>query len=91
MALCAVGLGIALGAVQPMIMATLHHLAPPERQGQAIALRSMTINAASTVMPLLFGALGAAIGAGTLFWVMSAALAAGSLAARRGGDARRAV
>jgi len=91
MALCAVGLGVALGAVQPMIMSTLHQLTPPERQGQAIALRSMTINGASTVMPLLFGALGTAIGAGTLFWVVSAALGAGSLAARRIGGEQRAV
>ena len=34
-------------------------------------------------MPLLFGVAGAAIGAATLFWVMGAAVAAGSWPARR--------
>ena len=56
-------LGLALGAVQPMIMTTLHQITPPDRHGEAIALRSMTINLSSALMPLLFGALGAALGA----------------------------
>ena len=34
-------------------------------------------------MPLLFGALGAALGAATLFWLMGAAVGAGSVPARR--------
>jgi len=83
MAVCAVLLGLALGSVQPMIMSTLHHTTPHERHGEAIALRSMTINFASTVMPLLFGIGGAAFGAGALFWGMAAAVGAGSLQARR--------
>ena len=83
MALCAVLLGLALGSVQPMIMTTLHQLTPRHRHGEAIALRSMTINASSAMMPLLFGVLGGAIGAGALFWLMSAAVGAGSWPARR--------
>jgi len=83
MAACALVLGLALGAVQPMIMTTLHQITPPERHGEAIALRSMTINLSSALMPLLFGALGAAVGASTLFWVMGAAVGAGSVPARR--------
>jgi MFS-type transporter involved in bile tolerance (Atg22 family) len=83
MATCAVLLGLALGSVQPIIMSTLHQITQHERHGEAIALRSMTINFASTVMPLLFGVGGAALGAGALFWVMAAAVGAGSLQARR--------
>ena len=83
MAVCAVLLGLALGAVQPMIMSTLHHITPLERHGEAIALRSMAINFSSTVMPLMFGLGGAALGAGALFWVMGAAVGAGSIPARR--------
>lgn len=83
MAVCAVLLGLALGSVQPMIMSTLHQITPHERHGEAIALRSMAINCASTVMPLLFGIGGAALGAGALFWVMGAAVGAASLQARR--------
>ena len=83
MAVCAVLLGLALGSVQPMIMTTLHQITPHDRHGEAIALRSMTINFSSAVMPLLFGLLGSALGAAALFWVMGALVSAGSLQARR--------
>ena len=89
MACCASLLGLALGAVQPMVMSTLHHITPHERHGEAIAFRSMALNGSSTVMPLLFGAFGAALGAASLFWMMGLALGAGSWQARRiGGNAR---
>ena len=88
MALCAAVLGLAMGSVNPMIMTTLHHLTPSDRHGEAIALRSMTINTSSALMPLLFGAAGAAIGASTLFWVMGAAVSAGSWQARQVGRAQ---
>jgi MFS family permease len=87
MGLCAVMLGLALGAVQPMIMTTLHQLTPHDRHGEAIAMRSMTINCSSAVMPLLFGFAGAAVGAVSLFWVMGAAVLLGSSFARRIGMA----
>ena len=83
MGVCAVLLGLALGSVQPMIMTTLHQITPHDRHGEAIALRSMTINFSSAVMPLMFGLAGAALGAASLFWVMGALVAAGSLQARR--------
>jgi MFS family permease len=83
MAACACLLGLALGAVQPMVMSTLHHITPRERHGEAIALRSMTLNLSSTLMPLLFGLVGATVGAASLFWVMGAAVGAGSFPARR--------
>ncbi len=83
MCACAVVLGLALGSVQPMIMSTLHQLTPPDRHGEAIALRSMTINFSSAVMPLAFGVAGAALGAASLFWVMGALVAVGSVQARR--------
>ena len=85
MGLCAVGLGFALGAVQPMIMTTLHQITPHDRHGEAIALRSMTINFSSAVMPLIFGLGGAALGAASLFWIMALAVSAGSVPARRVG------
>jgi hypothetical protein len=43
----------------------------------------MTINFSSAVMPLAFGVAGAALGAASLFWVMGALVAAGSVQARR--------
>ena len=83
MGVCAVFLGFALGAVQPMVMTTLHQLTPPHRHGEAIALRSMVINLSSAVMPLAFGLVGAALGATGLFWAMGVLVASGSIAARR--------
>jgi MFS family permease len=82
MAALAVLLGIALGAVQPMIMSTLHHLTPGHRHGESLAFRSMAINLSSAVMPLAFGAAGVVIGAAALFWVVGAAVGAGARAAR---------
>lgn len=78
MLVCAVLLGLALGSVQPMILSKLHQLTPAHRHGEAIALRSMTIGLASAAMPLLFGLVGAAAGAASLFWAMGAAVALGS-------------
>jgi hypothetical protein len=66
-----------------MIMSTLHQITPSNRHGEAIALRSMTINISSALMPLVFGALGAALGASALFWMMGAAVGTGSVPARR--------
>jgi hypothetical protein len=64
-------------------MATLHQLTPAQRHGEALAFRSMAINASSTVMPLVFGAAGAAVGAGVMFWLVGGAVGAGAWAARR--------
>jgi MFS family permease len=80
---CAVALGLALGAVQPMMMSTLHQLTPDHRHGEALALRSMAINASSTVMPLVFGAAGSLAGAAVMFWAVGGAVGAGSWLARR--------
>lgn len=83
MATLAVLLGVALGCVQPMVMSAMHQITPHHRQGEAIALRSMTINFSSAVMPLLFGLLGSAVGASALFWLMGAIVGSGSWPARR--------
>ena len=83
MGLCAVLLGLTLGSVQPMVMSTLHHITPDNRHGEALAFRSMALNASSTVMPLLFGALGTAVGAAVLFWAVGAAVGSGAGLARR--------
>jgi MFS family permease len=81
MALCAAVLGIALGTVQPAILATLHQVTPHERHGEALAFRSMTVHVSMSIMPLAFGAVGAGLGAALLFWIMAAALGVGSMQA----------
>jgi MFS family permease len=83
MGLCSVLLGLVLGAVQPMIMSTLHQITPKHRQGEALGLRLMSINASSVLMPVFFGAAGAVAGVAPVFWVVGTAVGLGSRAAWR--------
>ena len=70
-------LGLGLGSAQPMVMALLYNASPPGRQGEAVGLRSMVIHVSSTILPLAFGGLGAALGMGPVFWLMAALLGGG--------------
>ena len=76
-------LGLGLGSPQPMVLTLLHETAPAGRAGEALGLRTTLINGSQTVMPLLFGAVGAALGMMPVFWTMSAALLCGSFYAHR--------
>jgi MFS family permease len=78
MGLCSVLLGLALGSVQPMIMSTLHAITPEHRQGEALGLRSMTVNGSSVVMPMLFGTLSAIVGVNFIFWGVGLVLGLGA-------------
>jgi len=81
MGLCSVLLGAALGTVQPMIMSTLHQITPHALHGQAIALRLMSINLSSVLMPMLFGTAGVVVGVSVVFWTVGAMVGLGSRAA----------
>ena len=83
MGLCSVLLGLVLGTVQPMIMSTLHQITPKHRQGEALGLRLMSINASSVLMPMVFGAAGAIAGVAPVFWVVGTAVGLGARAAWR--------
>jgi MFS family permease len=76
-------LGVALGSVQPMVLSTLHQAAPPDRQGQALALRMVFTNAATIAMPLLFGVLAAATTVAAPMWLMAVLLLAARWPASR--------
>jgi sugar phosphate permease len=78
MGLLSLLLGVALGSVQPMVMSTLHQITPKHRHGEALGLRSMSINGSSVVMPLLFGSAGVVLGVGGVFWIVGAVVGAGS-------------
>ena len=67
-------LGIGLGGTQPMIMSLLYSKAPAGRAAEAIGVRSLIINMSQTGMPLLFGALGEALGMTPVFWTMALCL-----------------
>jgi predicted MFS family arabinose efflux permease len=75
-------LGLALGSVQPMILATLHQVTPADRHGQALGLRMLLTNAATIVMPLSFGLLAAASAAAAPMWLMAGLLIAAQWPAR---------
>ena len=76
-------LGLGLGCAQPMIMAVLYSASPPGRQGEVVGVRTTLMNASHTFLPLLFGAVGAALGMGTVFWTMSGLLLCGGWLAER--------
>lgn len=73
---CALGIG--LGCSQPMVMTLLYNTAPPGRQGEALGVRTTVMNASHALLPLAFGALGAALGMFPVFWAMAALLGAGA-------------
>ncbi len=81
MGACSILLGFSLGSVQPMMLSTLHQITPPTRQGEALGLRMMTINACSVIMPTLFGTAGTLIGVTGVFWIVGAAVGIGARAA----------
>ena len=76
-------LGVALGSVQPMVLSTLHQVAPPDRQGQALALRMLFTNAATIAMPAGFGLLAAVTNSAAPMWLMAGLLLLARWPARR--------
>ena len=70
MGVCSIFLGLALGIVQ--LMSMLHQITPEARQGEALGLRLMVINASSVTMPILFGYAGAALGVAVVFSAVGA-------------------
>lgn len=78
-------LGLALGSVQPMVLAMLHQVTPPERHGQALGLRMLCTNAATITMPLVFGALAAATVPAAPLWLMGCLVALAQWPASRVG------
>jgi predicted MFS family arabinose efflux permease len=71
MGMGSLALGVVLGMVQPMMLSTLHQITPAHRHGMALGLRMAITNVASVLMPLGFGAAGAALGTKAVFWSMA--------------------
>lgn len=78
MGLCSAAIGVALGMVQPIVMSILHQITPSHRHGQAVAMRTLMINASGVAMPLLFGVAGGVLGAAGVFWMMGLVVGLGS-------------
>jgi MFS family permease len=75
-------LGLGLGMSQPMVMSLLHNAVPAGRVGEAIGVRMSLVNMSQISMPLLFGALGTALGMVPVFWATALLLSVGGLYAR---------
>lgn len=78
-------LGLGLGMSQPMVMSLLHNTVPPGRVGEAIGVRMTMVNLSQISIPLLFGALGTALGMLPVFWATALLLSGGSWYAKRRG------
>jgi len=82
-------LGLGLGAAQPNVMSLLHSRAPEGRVGEALGLRTTIMNSSHVVLPLVFGAFGAVLGAAAMLWAMAALVWTGGAAAVRWGKHKR--
>jgi MFS family permease len=76
-------LGLGLGMSQPMVMSLLHNTVPQGRVGEAIGVRMTIVNISQIAIPLLFGALGTALGMVPVFWATALLLSGGSWYAKR--------
>jgi MFS family permease len=83
LAACAFLLGLGLGAALPNVMSLLHGRTPAGRVGEALGLRTTIMNGSHVLLPLVFGAFGAVVGARVVFLLMAALLAAAAVAAHR--------
>ncbi len=79
----AFAMGVSVGGGQPMAMTLLHLNAPPSRAGEAVGIRTSIVSASQTFFPLVFGALGAAVGVAAVFWAGATVLASGGAFARQ--------
>lgn len=76
-------LGLVLGSGQPTALSLLHRAAPPHRTGEAMGVRTLIVSLSQTVLPIVFGSAGAALGTGAVFWVSAVLIGAATAAVRR--------
>ncbi len=80
----AFAIGLGLGCGQPLSMVLAYNAAPKGRQAEGIAMRLAVSYGSHVVIPPLFGAFGAALGLGPIFWTCGVLLTTGSWLNRRG-------
>lgn len=67
-------MGIGLGLAGPLSTTVMYDASPPDKVGEVIGLRMTMANLAQTLVPLLSGAVGAALGVAPVFWAVAACL-----------------
>lgn len=83
------GMGLALGASQPSILALLHQHAPQGRAAEAVGLRAAMVNGSQVTLPLAAGAVATAVGVAPIFGACALALAAGGWTTRKVSNATK--
>ena len=71
-------IGLGMGLAGPLSQNLLYDASPPERIGEVMGLRVTVMNSTATAVPLVSGALSAAVGVGPIFWLLAVALLGGS-------------
>ncbi len=67
-------MGIGLGLAGPLSTTVMYDASPPDKVGEVIGLRMTMANLAQTFVPLLSGAVGAALGVGPVYWAVAACM-----------------
>ena len=75
-------LGLGHGLSAPMINTLLYEASPPDRVAEAVGLRMTASNAIQTTLPLVAGAIGAAVGIAPVFWGTALVLLGGGYVTR---------
>ncbi|MGH8617221.1 MAG: MFS transporter [Burkholderiales bacterium] len=73
----AFALGLAMGVCQPVSILLAYACAPAGRTGETLGMRLFVMYFTQTSVPLSFGAVGAMLGAGPVFWAVAALLVGG--------------
>jgi MFS family permease len=81
------GLGMGLGV--PLTVILMYSHSTEGRSGQTLGLRLTTNNFVRVTGPIVFGAVGTALGLPPVFWINAAAMVCGALLVRAGKDRQR--
>jgi MFS family permease len=80
--LLSIMLGLGMGFGQPIITMLMYSYSPRGRTGEALGLRMSFIHLTKLVGPVVFGAIGSALGIAAMFVVNAAVMAGGGLLSR---------
>jgi MFS family permease len=75
-------LGLGMGCAQPIITMLMYSYSPQGRTGEALGLRMTFIHLTKLIGPVVFGAIGSALGLAPMFVLNAAVMAGGGLLSR---------
>lgn len=75
-------LGLGMGCAQPIITMLMYSYSPQGRTGEALGLRMTFIHLTKLIGPVVFGAIGSALGLAAMFVLNAAVMAGGGMLSR---------